>query len=110
MLIKISFQSLEAHCVQNPDTSAPQWSIDETGTKLPKCVVGCRTDLDCGPEFGINWQKLVCDKGICVTPECPKRLHPEYNAVIRECKEVFYIYFKIKSFLPVHGHRNVFPP
>ena len=75
--------------MQNPDTNAPHWSVDETGTKLPKCVVGCRTDLDCGPDFGINWHKQVCEKGICVTSECPKHLHPEYNAVIIPYKKYF---------------------
>ena len=48
---------------------------------MPECVVGCRNDLDCGPDFGINWRKLVCEHGICVSPQCPKQLHPEYNAV-----------------------------
>ena len=75
--------------MQNQDTLAPQWSVDETVAKLPRCVVGCTTDLDCGPDFGINWQKLVCDKGICVTPECPKQLHQEYNAVIILFKHMF---------------------
>ena len=77
--------------MQNPDTLAPQWSVDDTGAKIPKCVVGCATDLDCGPDFGINWHKLVCDKGICVTPECPKQLHQEYNAVIILFKHMFKI-------------------
>ena len=81
----------------NPDKNAPQWSVDETGGKLPKCVVGCTTDLDCGPDFGINWQKLVCDKGICVTPECPKHLDPEYNAVIIPYKEVFIIILRFEK-------------
>ena len=75
---------MDVYCIQNKDTLAPQWSVDETGAKLPKCVVGCTTDLDCGPDFGINWQKQVCENGICVTPEFPKHLHPEYNAVIRQ--------------------------
>ena len=44
-------------------------------------MVGCRNNLDCGPEFGINWQKLVCDHGICVPSQCTKHLHPEFNAV-----------------------------
>ena len=65
---------------------------------MPECVVGCRNDLDCGPDFGINWRKLVCEHGICVSPQCPKQLHPEYNAVsIQVWMLVLSIYLRLIS-------------
>ena len=48
---------------------------------LPKCIVGCRNDFDCGPDFGINWAKKICDHGMCVSPQCPTQLPSDYNAV-----------------------------
>ena len=82
----ITFQTLQVQCVQNPETNVPEWSMDEKGTKLPKCIVGCRNDFDCGPEFGINWEKKICEKGVCVAPRCQKQLPPDYNAVSYDTK------------------------
>ena len=69
-------------CVQDPHTNIPKWSRDESGSKLPECIVGCMDDFDCGPDFGINWEKKICEHGMCVSPQCPKQLPSDYNAVI----------------------------